>query len=170
MSHQFLLSKSYFFHVFEQKMLMSEFCFAFSFNYCYYWSWIKGTANINFVLTMQTKLLHIISPPLCWGMQLSASNFEKGGLGNLKSSYHQHLHGVLTMLLVKKRLFNIKHDFEESISNVDMACFSQATNWCLVLWHFDSVKSLNSVRNLSWHSAVPRHIYVFSILIYLLSS
>ena len=51
---------------------------------------------------MQTKLLHIISPPLCWEMQLSASNFEKGGLWNLKSSYHQHLHGVLTMLLVKK--------------------------------------------------------------------
>ena len=92
----------YIFHVFEQKVLMSELCFTFSFNYWYYWSWVVGTANINFVLTMQRKLLHSISPPLCWGIQLSVSNFEKGGLGNLKSSYHKYMHGVLTMLLVKK--------------------------------------------------------------------
>ena len=96
-SHVWIL----FFHVFEQKVLMSEFCFT-CFVYCYYWSWVVGTANINFVLTMQRKLLHSISPPLCWGIQLSVSNFEKGGLGNLKSSYHKYMHGVLTMLLVKK--------------------------------------------------------------------
>ena len=63
----------------------------------------------------------------------------------------------------QKRLSNIKHGFEESISNVDMACFSQATNWCLVLWHFGSVKSLNSIRNLPWHLAMLRRVYIFSI-------
>ena len=55
---------------------------------------------------MQRKHLQSISPPpsppLYWGMQLSVSDFEKGGLGDLKSPYHTYLHGVLTMLLDKK--------------------------------------------------------------------
>ena len=139
---------------------MSEFCFAFSFNCCYYWSWVIETANINFVLTMQRKLLHGISPPLCWGMQLSVSNFEKGGLGNLKSSYHTYLHGGAYHAPCQKRHCNIKHGFEGSVSNNEITCFSQVTNWFLVLWHFVSAKSLNSVQNLPWHSAIPRHIYV----------
>ena len=122
-----------------------------------------GTANINLVLTIQRKLLHSISPPLCWGMELSVSNFEKGGLGNLKEFLPHIFAWRAYHAPCQNRLFNIKHGFEGSISNVDMACFSQATNWCLVLWNFGSVKSLNSIRNLPWHSSMPRHIYVFSI-------
>ena len=89
--------------------------------------------------------------------------FWKGGIEEFKE-FLPHIsawgayHGPC-----QKRLCNIKHGFEGSISNVDMACFSQATNWCLVLRHFGSVKSLNSVRNLPWHSTMQRHIYVFSI-------
>ena len=64
-----------YFLCFCTKVLMLEFCFSFSFNYCYYWSWVVGSANINFVLTMQRKLLYSISPPSCWGMQLSVLNF-----------------------------------------------------------------------------------------------
>ena len=60
--------------------------------------------------------------------------------------------------MVKHRLISVKHRlfFCEG-------CFSQATNWCLVLWHFGSAKSLSSIQNLPWHSAMSRHIYVFSI-------
>ena len=97
-------------------------------------------------------------------MQLSISNFEKGGLGNLKSSYDTYLDGLLTISTRgQKRFCNIKHGSEGSISNVDMACFNQATNWCLILWYFGSVKSPNSVWNLPWHSAMPKHINVFNI-------
>ena len=122
-------------------------------------AWVVGTANINFVLTMQRKLLHSINPLLCWAMQLSVSNFEKGGLGFLPyilawGAYHA---------ACQKRLFNIRHGFEGSISNVNMACFSQVTNWCLGLWDFCSVKSLSSIRNLPWHSVMSRDIYIFSI-------
>ena len=134
---------------------MSELCFTFFFNYWYYWSWVVGTANIKFVLTMQRKLLHSISPPLYWEMQVTVSNFEKGGLGNLCM-------GCLPCSLSKKKI-NIKRAFEGSISKADRVCFSQATNWCLVLWHFGSVKSLNSIQNLPWHSAMSRHIYIFTI-------
>ena len=52
-----------FFHVFEQKVLMSEFCFSFSFSYCYYWLLVIGTANINFVLTMKRKTPTQYQPP-----------------------------------------------------------------------------------------------------------
>ena len=113
---------------------------------------------------MQRKPLHSISPPppLCWDATICLK-FWKGGIEEFKE-FLPHIsawgayHGPC-----QKRLCNIKHGFEGSISNVDMACFSQATNWCLVLRHFGSVKSLNSVRNLPWHSTMQRHIYVFSI-------
>ena len=91
--------------------------------------------------------------------------FWKRGVGEFKeflphifiwSAYHAPC---------QKRLCNIKHGFESSISNVDVTCFSQTTNWCSVLWHFGSVKSLSSVPNLPRHSAMPRHIYVFSIFL-----
>ena len=49
---------------------MSEFCFSFSFNYCYYWSWVVGIANINFVLTMQRKVLHSTGFPIVGGNPL----------------------------------------------------------------------------------------------------
>ena len=147
---------------------MSEFSFTFSFNYCYYWSWVVGMANINFVLTMQSKLLQSISPSppllprLCWGDATISLKFWKVGIGEFLphvftwGAYHTPC---------QKIFYNIKHGFEGSISNVDMTCFSQATNWYLVWWDFGSVKSLNSVRNLPWHSKMPRHIYVFSILL-----
>ena len=32
------------------------------------------------------------------------------------------------------------------------------------MWHFGSVRSLNSVRNLPWNLAMPTHIYVFYYL------
>ena len=91
--------------------------------------------------------------------------FWKGGIGEFKeflphifiwSAYHAPC---------QKRLCNIKYGFEGSISNVDMTCFSQTTNWCSVLWHFGSVKSFSSVPNLPRHSAMLRHIYVFSIFL-----
>ena len=89
--------------------------------------------------------------------------FWKGGIGEFKEFLPQIYAWSAYHAPCQKRLFNIKRAFEGSISNVAMACFSQATNWCLVLWHFGSVKSLNSVRSLPWHSAMSRHIYVFSI-------
>ena len=101
-SNNFSYPNPIFLHTFEQKLLVSKFCFSFSFNYCYYWSGLVGTVNINFVLTLQGKALHSIIPPLSWRMHLSVSNFEKWGSGNLKSSNHIYLHGKLTMLLVKK--------------------------------------------------------------------
>ena len=99
------MSESHFFHVFEQKVLMSEFCSAFSFNYIYYSSWVVGTANINFVLNMQRKLLHSLSAHLYAGDATISLKFSNGGgLENLKSYYHTYLHGELTMILVKNAL------------------------------------------------------------------
>ena len=159
------MSESYFFHVFEQKVLMSEFCFTFSFNYCYYWLWVVGTANINFVLTLQRKLLHGISPTFMLGDATISLKFWKVGIGEFKEFLPHIFTWGAYHAPCQKILCNIKHGFEGSISNVDMTCFSQATNWCLVLWDFGSVKSLNSVQNLLWHSKLPRHIYVFSIFL-----
>ena len=84
--------------------------------------------------------------------------FWKGWIGEFKEFLPQVYAWSAYHAPFQKRLFNIKRAFEGSISNVAMACFSQATNW-----HFGSVKSLNSVRNLPWHSVMPRHIYAFSI-------
>ena len=79
------MSESHFFHVFEQKVLMSEFCSAFSFNYIYYWSWVVGTANINFVLNMQRKLLHSLSAHLYAGDATISLKFSNGGgIGEFK--------------------------------------------------------------------------------------
>ena len=133
------------------------------FNYCYYCSWVVGTANINFVLNMLRKLLHSISLPFMLGDATISLKFWKGGIGEFKEFLPHIFSWGAYLAPCQKRVCNIKHGFEGSISNVDMACFRQATNWCLVLWHFSSVKSLNSVRNLPWHSAMSRHIYVFSI-------
>ena len=77
------MSESHFFHVFEQKVLMSEFCSAFSFNYIYYWSWVVGTANINFVLNIQRKLLHSLSTSLCLGCNYQSQIFKWGGGGGI---------------------------------------------------------------------------------------
>ena len=89
--------------------------------------------------------------------------FWKGGIGEFKEFLPHIFAWVAYHTPSQKRLFNIKHAFEGSILNVDMACFSQVTNWRLVLWHFDSVKSLNSIQNFPWHSAMSRHIYIFTI-------
>ena len=89
--------------------------------------------------------------------------FWKGGIGEFKEFLpHIFVWGAYHAPC-QKGLCNVKHGFQGSISNVDMACFRQATNLCLVYGHFGSVKTLNSVRNLSWHSAMLRHIYVSSI-------
>ena len=134
------MSESYFFLVFEQKVLLSESCFSFSFNYCYYWSWVVGTANINFVLTMQRKALHSITPSfMLWDATISLK-FWKGGIGKFKKFLPHIFAWGAYHAPCQKNLCSIKHGFEGSISNVDMACFRQATNWCLVLWHFGSVK------------------------------
>ena len=67
-------------------------------------------------------------PKLCEtkipGGQHSLPNFEKGSeklsaSGNLKSSFHRYLPGVLILFLVKKNC-KIKYGFEDSISNVDL--------------------------------------------------
>ena len=117
---------------------MSEFFFGFSFNYCYYCSW---SANINFVLTMQRKHSQSISPPLppfILGDATISLRFWKGGIGGFKESLPHIFTWGAYHAPWQKRLCNIKYGFEGSISNVDMTCFSQATNWCLILRHFGS--------------------------------
>ena len=89
--------------------------------------------------------------------------FWKGGIGEFKEFLPHIFSWGVYRAPCQKRLCNIKHGFEGSISNVEIACFSQVTNWCLVLWHFGSAKSLKGVENLPWYSAMPRNIYVFSI-------
>ena len=89
--------------------------------------------------------------------------FWKKGIGEFKKFLPHIFAWGAYHAPCQKRLCNIKHGFEGSISNVEITCFSQVTNWCLVLWHFGSAKSLKGVENLPWYSAMPRHIYVFSI-------
>ena len=54
--------------------------------------------------------------------------FGKGGIVEFKEFLPPTFAWGAYHAPCQKRLSNIKHGFEESISNVDMACFSQATN------------------------------------------
>ena len=115
----------FFFHVFGQKVLMSEFCFAFSFNYCHCWSWVVGTANIKFCFNHAKKTPTQYQPQFILGASTISLKFWKGDIAEFK--------GLLPHIFVwgfyhAPWLCNIKYGFQDSISNVDMACFSQTTN------------------------------------------
>ena len=81
------------------------------------------------VLNTCGKPSSISPPPFMLGDATISLKFWKGGIsGNLKSTCHIYLHKEFTMLLVKKKLCTIKYGLEDSISDVAMTCFSQATN------------------------------------------
>ena len=66
---------------------------------------------------------------------LSAGGIRKkqSALGNIRNSFHRYLTGGAYYV-------DVDVAFRAQFQILILACFSQTTNYCLVLWHFGSVK------------------------------
>ena len=98
---------------------------------------------------------HIINPPppsFLLGRTTLITKFWKGrirkkwvpgggGGGDLKSSWYGYLPGRLPCFLSKK-IFKENIALRAQCQMLILFCLRQKTNYCLVLWHFGSVKPL----------------------------